>query len=231
MPKYSGLPSSPITFSPPSVMKYSAFPRRSRHPAGLERAQGAREVHLLVRGGEEVDVAVESQALALRANQGHELEDPFRLHVLRAPAVDQAVLHGARERRQRPVAGVGGHHVHVVREDQGAAGARCPSGWPAGSPGRVRTRRSRPECPRGPGSPCRSARTSARCRAGSWCRPGGTGGGDRPPSARRTEADPRAGAGKATSDRARTRGTGRMPPPAEARGYHRGFDTLARRET
>ena len=83
-----------------------------------ERAQRAREVHLLVRGGEEEDVAVEGQTLAVRADQGQELHDPFRLHVLRAAAVDEAVLHRGREGRHRPPARVRRHHVHVVGEDQ-----------------------------------------------------------------------------------------------------------------
>ena len=94
--------------------------------ARAQRAQGAREVHFLVGGGQEEDVAVEGEVLAARADEGHELEDALRLHVLGAAPVDEPVLHRRGEGRHRPAAGVRGHHVHVVGEDEGPA--RPPAG-------------------------------------------------------------------------------------------------------
>ena len=88
-----------------------------------DRAERPREVGLLVGGGEEEDVAVQADAVPLQPDEGQQLQDALRLHVLGPAPVDEPLLQQAGERGHRPAGGVGGDDVHVVREHQGPARA------------------------------------------------------------------------------------------------------------
>ena len=89
------------------------------HPSGAEGAAG-----LFVRRRHEHDVAGKRRLLPVQGEERLQLHDAQRLGVERTPAVDHPVLFHRGEGIDRPVAGIGRDHVHVVEEDQGGLAFR-----------------------------------------------------------------------------------------------------------
>ena len=78
---------------------------------GAELAPG-----LLVRGGQEDEIALERDPGALQRQHGRQMQDARRLHVDRAPAVEVTGGDHAAERVHRPVTPVGVDDVDMVME-------------------------------------------------------------------------------------------------------------------
>ena len=86
-------------------------------PAGAFGAAG-----LFVGDGDQHQVAIDGDTLAMQREQGRQLSDPQPLDIDGAPSPDLAVEQAAGEGRRAPAA-AGGYDVDMMHQRQGAAAA------------------------------------------------------------------------------------------------------------
>ena len=141
---------TPICISGRSTPKARVLPRPPSlitHTQSITSGCSLREelravdaARLLVRDGDEGEVAAQRQLVAMVQQESDELHDAHPLHVERAAAPDVALAHLAAERVDGPVLALEGHDVGVVEQDQLLA-ARAVAGQRGderGAAGRVR---------------------------------------------------------------------------------------------
>src|SRR5450432_68372 len=83
-----------------------------------DKPAAASSIRFLVSDGKKNHVAGERDLLSFQHNHHDQLRQAFVFHVLRATSPDVPVSDLSAERRNLPVRGVTGNHIHVIKQNE-----------------------------------------------------------------------------------------------------------------